>query len=98
MDNVQNETHVVSVMTNLHKETCAVVTGKKDDRLLLHQTRRQNRLTKGEKNPQNQAKKEALQTKGATNPCRYFFFLRKKRHVNLGILPCLKTTSLRLDV
>ena len=29
MDNVQKETHVVSVMTNLHKDTCAVVRDKK---------------------------------------------------------------------
>ena len=37
MDNVQKETHVVSVMTNLHRKTCAVDRDKKDDRLLLHQ-------------------------------------------------------------
>ena len=40
MDNVPQETHVVSVMTNLYKETCAVGRDKQDDRLLLHQTRR----------------------------------------------------------
>ena len=34
MDNVQKETHVVSVMTNLYKETCTVVRDEKDDRLL----------------------------------------------------------------
>ena len=64
MDNVQKETHVVSVMTDLHKETCAVVTDEKDDRLLPHQIRRP-RLTKEEKNLQKQAERKALQTKGA---------------------------------
>ena len=66
MDNVQKETHAVSVMTNLHKETCKVVRDEEDDRLLLHQTQRQ-RLTERNKNPQrNEAtKRKALQTKGA---------------------------------
>ena len=40
MDNVRKETHVVSVMTNKLKETCAVVRDEKDDRLLPHQIRR----------------------------------------------------------
>ena len=65
-------------MTNLHKETCAVVRSKKDDRLLLHQTRRP-RLTKGENNLQKQAMKEALQTKGAKFRAVTFFFLKKKK-------------------
>ena len=34
MDNVQKETHVVSVMTDSNKETCKVVRDEKDDRLL----------------------------------------------------------------
>ena len=29
--------------------------------------------------------------------CRYFFFLKKKRHVNLGIFPCVRVTSLKKD-
>ena len=40
MDNVRKETHVVSVMTDQHKETCAVVRDDKDDRLLPHQIRK----------------------------------------------------------
>ena len=47
-DNVQKETHVVSVMTDLYKETCTVVRDEKDDRLLPHQIRRA-RLTMVEK-------------------------------------------------
>ena len=47
MDNVLKETHVVSVMTELFKESCTVVRDEKDDRLLPHQIRRP-RLT-GEK-------------------------------------------------
>ena len=72
MDNVQKETHVVSVMTNLHKETCAMVRGKKDDRPLPHQVRRP-RLTAREKISQKHQVTEmkALQTKGANIPCRY---------------------------
>ena len=42
-------THEVSVMTNLYKDTCAVVKDEKDDRLLPHPIRRP-RLTKGRKN------------------------------------------------
>ena len=40
MDNVRTETHVVSVMTDKHKETCAVVREEKDDRPLPQQIRR----------------------------------------------------------
>ena len=45
MDNVPEETHVVSIMTNWYKETC-MVRDEMDDRLLPHQIRRP-RLTKG---------------------------------------------------
>ena len=44
MDSDQEETHVVSVMTQEHLETVAKVREEKDDRLLPHQIRRQ-RLT-----------------------------------------------------
>ena len=96
MDNVRKETHVVSVMTTLHKETCAVVTGKKDDLLLLHQIRRP-RLTAREKNLQNNEATEmkTLQTKGAKIRARYSNC--KIRHGAIGILPYVKTTLLRLD-
>ena len=49
MDNVPEETHVVSVMTQEPLETVAMVRDKKDDRLFLHSTRRQNRLTARDK-------------------------------------------------
>ena len=62
MNNIQKETHVVSVMTNLHKETCAVVRGKMDDRLLLHLTRRP-RLTKGRQMLKNRPRRQLLDKK-----------------------------------
>ena len=51
MDNVPKETRVVSVMTDWFKEICMVVRDEKDDRLLLHPIRRQNRPTARDKNP-----------------------------------------------
>ena len=48
MDNIQKETHVISVMTDWYKETCTVVRDEKDDRLLPHQIRRP-RLTEEKK-------------------------------------------------
>ena len=45
MDNVPEETHVVSVMTQEPHVTVAKVRDQKDDRLLLNPTQRQNRLT-----------------------------------------------------
>ena len=65
MDNVQKETHAVSVMTDKHKETCAVVRDEKDDRLFPHQLRRP-KPTKGEKNPH-----ESSSDKGSEIQCRY---------------------------
>ena len=50
MDSFPEETHVVSVMTHKPLETMAKVRDKKDDRLLLHPIRRQNRLTARGKN------------------------------------------------
>ena len=45
VDNVQKETHEVSVLTDQYMETCTVVRDEKDDRFLPHQIRRP-RLTK----------------------------------------------------
>ena len=50
-DNVPKETPVVSVMTSKPLETVAKVRDEKDDRLLLHPIRSQNRLTARDKNP-----------------------------------------------
>ena len=51
MDNVPQETHVVSVMPSKTLEAEDKVRGGGDDRLLLHPIRRQNRLTARDKNP-----------------------------------------------
>ena len=50
MDSDREETHVVSVMSQGSLETVAKVRDTKDDRLLLHPSRRQNRLTAMDKN------------------------------------------------
>ena len=61
MDNLPKKTHVVSVMTHKLLETVAKVRDEKDDRLLLHPIRRQNRLTGRDKNLQrHEAKKMKL--------------------------------------
>ena len=58
MDNVRKESHVVSLM-NLPLETVAELRDEKDNRLLLHPNRRENRLTARDKNPRrDQAKKK----------------------------------------
>ena len=64
MDKVRNFSHVVSVMTDKHKETRTAVRGEKDGRPLPHQTRRP-RLTAREKHPQKleAIEMEALRTK-----------------------------------
>ena len=51
MDNDPEGSHAVSVMTHKPLETVAKVRDKKDDRLLLHPSPRQNRLTARGKNP-----------------------------------------------
>ena len=45
MDNVPEETHVVSVMTHKPWKQWQSSAAKKGDRLLLHPIRKQNRLT-----------------------------------------------------
>ena len=51
----------------------------------------------GENAPKYRAiEKKALQTKRSEIPCRCKN-CTKKRHVNYGILPCVKTTSLKQD-
>ena len=61
----KKETRVVSVMSNLHKEICAVSGLRQKGRLLLHPNRRQTRLTERDKKPQwDQAvKRKALLTR-----------------------------------
>ena len=88
MDNVPKETHVVSVMTSKPLETVAKIRDEKDDRLLLHTIRSQNRLTARDKNPQRD---QAVNRK--THLIRVKFHADsnsvKIRHVYSGTLPCV---------
>ena len=95
MDNVRMETHFVSVM-NWPLETVAELRDEKDNRPLPHQIRRP-RLTVREETPQkNQATEmKALQTKGARFRADTEFVIT--RHVVVGLLPYVQTTSLRMD-
>ena len=77
----------------LVQETCTMVRDEKDDRLLPHQNRRERKILK----KKHQAtEKKALQTK--RTKFRAVTQILKTRHVNFGILPCVKATSLRPDV
>ena len=94
---IPEETHVVSVMTQRSLEPVAKVRNDKDDRLLLHPTPRQNRLTARNKNPHRD---QAANRK--TRWIRVKFLADsnslKIRHVNSGILPNVWITSLKKDV
>ena len=72
MDNVRKETHVVSVMTSKTLETEDKVRDKKDDRLLMHPIRRQNRLT-GQKSSQGIVSKQENSLDKNEIPCRFKF-------------------------
>ena len=80
------ETHVFSVMTFQPLETRAKVRDEKGDRLLLHPSRRHNRLTARVKNPHRD---QAVNRK--THWIRVKFHADsnsvKIRHVDSGILP-----------
>ena len=82
-----------SVMTLQLLETGAVVRDDKDDRLLPHPTRRQNRLTARDKNSHRD---HAVHRK--THWIRVKFHSEsnstKFRHVNSCIHPCSRITSL----
>ena len=97
MDNVPKETRVVSVVTSKPLETVAKVRDEKDDRLLLHPIRRQNRLTVRDKHPHRD---QAVNRK--TNWIRVKFHADSKsvkiRHVSSGIHPCVRISSLKKDV
>ena len=85
-----------SISYELAMEAVAVLTDEEDDRPLPHQIRRP-RLRNGETNPQQHqaTKRIALQTQGAK--FRADTENVTIRHVAIGILPYVKTTSLRLD-
>ena len=71
MDNVRKETHAVSVITNQHQETCAVVRNKKDDRLLPQQNSKA-KTDEGSKNLKNTSRdnEESSSDKRSDIPCR----------------------------
>ena len=74
----------------------AKVREKKDERLLLHPIRRQNRLTARYKNPHRD---QATKRKVMTREVRLCADTKnvKTRRVNLGIFPRVKITSLNKD-
>ena len=86
MDSVQKETHVVSVMTDYHKETCAVVRDEKG-RSSSPAPNSKAKTDEGGEKSSNTGREESSTDKEVV----------KTRHVDVGILPCVKTTSLRLD-
>ena len=88
MDNIQKETHVVSVMTNQPLATVAKVRDQKDDRLLPHQIRRQRPTVK-------KATKMKVLTREVRFLCRHKCL--KTRHVNFGIFQCVRITDLKKD-
>ena len=74
MDNVPKETHVVSVMTLWPLETRAKVRDEKDDRLLPHQIRKQNRLTaRDKKSSQGSGSKQENSLDKSEFPCQFKF-------------------------
>ena len=98
MDNDQKETHVVSVMTDKQKETCAVVRDEKDHRPLPAPNSKANTDDEGENSPKHVATQmKALQTDRAKFRAVTKIETVKTRHVIFGIFPCVKTTSLRPD-
>ena len=78
-------------MTQWPLATVALVRDEKDDRLLPQPIRRQSRPM-----VKKATKRKALQIR-QVRFCVDVKFVKKKRHVDLGILPCVKTTSLRPD-
>ena len=94
MDNVPKETHVVPVMTHKTLETEDKVRDEKDDRLLLHPIRRQNRLTARGKNP---PRDQAINRKNHWTRVKFHTDSSSVKicHVSSGILPCVRITSLK---
>ena len=86
MDCVPKETHVVSVMTSKPLATVARVRDEKDDRLHLHPTRRQNRLTARDTNP---PRDQAINRKTRNRRAKFHADSKsaKIRHVDSGTLP-----------
>ena len=87
MDNVPQETHVVSVKTSKPLETVAKVRDKKDNRLLLHPIQRLNRLAARNKNPHRD---QAVDRKTLWTRVKFHDDSNsvKIRHVNSCTLPC----------
>ena len=90
MDSVPEETHVVSVMTQWPLAAVALVRDEKDDRLLPHPSRKQNRLTV----------REATKRRILTKEVRFCVDknCKRTRRVRFAIFPCVRMTSLTKDV
>ena len=84
-------------MTSKPLETEDMVRDEKDDRLLLHPIRRQNRLTARDKNPN---KDQAVNRKTHLLTVKFHADSDsvKIRHVNSGTFPCVCIPSLKKDV
>ena len=94
MDNVRKEAHVVSVV-NWSLETVTDLRGEQDNRLLPHHTRRP-RLTAREKSSKESGDRDETsfrQKEQNSVPMEKIVIIRG---VAIGILPYVKTTSLRL--
>ena len=95
LDNVQKETHVVSVMMHSLLETLANLRGEKDDRLSPAPNskanidrRRKFSLPSDRKDESSVDPRSKIRYRGETAPIR---------HVVTGILPCARTAELKLD-
>ena len=85
-------------MTHKTLETEDKVRDEKEDRLLLHPIRRQNRLTARDKNPpKDQVKREETTLDKSEIPCR-FKFCKNPSCKFWHILPCVRITCLKKDV
>ena len=95
MDNLPKETHAVSVMTQW--PPAAVAKSETMRTIVFSRAKFEGKDGEGEKNPQKKSgnKEEGSADKRSEIPCRYKTC--KNRHVNFGILPCVKSTSLRTD-
>ena len=93
MDNVPEETHVVSVV--VQRVETEANRDKKDDRLLLHPIRRQNRPMARDKNPHRD---QAINRKALWTRVKFHANSNsvKIRHINSGIFPCVWITSLKM--
>ena len=94
MDNVRKETHVLSG----HEKLASGDSERREGRSSFpasHSKAQGRRRGRNIRKKHQTAKRKALQTKGAKFHADTG--IAKKRHVNVGILPCVKITSLKSD-